>query len=146
VVSGIIYTVRTYGFCALYHGLLPTLLGSIPKAGIRFGLFAWLSELLRDSEGNLSIARLFLAGLAAGAIEALVVVVPVETVKTKCIQLKMPFLQGLREILIIEGISGIYHGVFATVLKQSSVSFDSVYALLPFMLHCGQPRLSILTR
>lgn len=120
--SGIIYTVRTHGFCALYQGLLPTLLGSIPKAGIRFGLFAWFSQLLGDSDGNLSIAMCFLAGLAAGAVEALVVVAPVETIKTKCIQLNMSFFQGLKEIILVEGIRGVYHGVFATVLKQSSVS------------------------
>lgn len=37
VVSGLTYTVRTTGFFSLYRGLAPTLLGSMPKAGIRFG-------------------------------------------------------------------------------------------------------------
>jgi len=124
MISGIVYTVREHGFSALYHGLSPTLLGSIPKAGIRFGLFAWFSALLSAWQGqNLSATAIyFLAGLGAGAIEALVVVTPVETIKTKCIQLNMSFLEGLREILILEGIRGIYHGLVPTVLKQGSVS------------------------
>ena len=37
VISGLTYTVRTTGFFSLYRGLAPTLLGSMPKAGIRFG-------------------------------------------------------------------------------------------------------------
>jgi len=124
MISGIVYTVREHGFSALYHGLSPTLLGSIPKAGIRFGLFAWFSALLSAWQGNnlSATAIYFLAGLGAGAIEALVVVTPVETIKTKCIQLNMSFLEGLREILILEGIRGIYHGLVPTVLKQGSVS------------------------
>ena len=124
MISGIVYTVKEHGFSALYHGLSPTLLGSIPKAGIRFGLFAWFSEVLNAWQGkNLSVTAIyFLAGLGAGAIEALVVVTPVETIKTKCIQLNMSFLEGVREILILEGIRGIYHGLVPTVLKQGSVS------------------------
>lgn len=37
MISGLTYTVRTTGFFSLYRGLAPTLLGSMPKAGIRFG-------------------------------------------------------------------------------------------------------------
>ena len=40
MVSGLTYTVQTTGFLSLYRGLAPTLVGSIPKAGIRFGLNA----------------------------------------------------------------------------------------------------------
>jgi solute carrier family 25 citrate transporter 1 len=112
---------------ALYHGLAPSLLGSIPKAGIRFGLDAWFGELLHDNEGNLSIGMYFFAGLAAGIVEALVIVAPVETIKTKCIELNMSFLRGMEEILVMEGISGIYRGVWATVLKQGSVSLSAAH-------------------
>ena len=120
--TGFVYIVKTYGFWALYRGLAPTLLGSIPKAGIRFGLDAWFGDLLRDDQGDLSIFKYFCAGLAAGVVEALIIVAPVETIKTKCIELNMSFISGLQEIILTEGIWGIYHGVFATVLKQGSVS------------------------
>eukprot|EP00977_Amphora_coffeiformis_P009238 scaffold2102_cov161-Amphora_coffeaeformis.AAC.22 len=118
--GGFVYTVRVYGFWALYGGLAPTLIGSIPKAGIRFGLDAWLNDLLRDDQGQTSAFSLFFAGVVAGVVEALVIVAPVETIKTKCIELNMSFVKGLREILVTEGIWGIYHGVLATVLKQGS--------------------------
>ncbi len=48
MISGLTYTVKTTGFMSLYRGLAPTLVGSIPKAGIRFGKkcfkcrFLWL--------------------------------------------------------------------------------------------------------
>lgn len=118
--DGFVYTVKTHGFFALYYGLTPTLIGAIPKVGIRFGCFALFSDLLRSDDGTLTMVMLFFAGLAAGAVEALLVVVPVETIKTKCIQLKMPLVEGLQQIFLLQGFRGMYHGVVATVMKQSS--------------------------
>lgn len=120
MVSGITYTVRTTGFFSLYRGLAPTLIGSVPKAGIRFGLNAVIKEKMRDKDGKLTPGKNFIAGLAAGVSEALVVVAPVETVKTKCIELNMSFFSGLKHILKSEGIGGIYKGAAATALKQGS--------------------------
>lgn len=68
--SGLIYTVQTTGFLSLYRGLAPTLIGSVPKAGIRFGLNAVIKESLRDKNGNLTPAKNFVAGLGAGVAEA----------------------------------------------------------------------------
>ena len=50
----------------------------------------------------------------------MVIVAPVETVKTKCIELNQPFVQGFKHILKNEGISGVYQGAIATALKQGS--------------------------
>eukprot|EP01036_Dinobryon_divergens_P046610 gene46610-62341_t len=44
IVSGLLYTTRTTGFLSLYNGLGVTLIGSIPKAGIRFGANAWCKK------------------------------------------------------------------------------------------------------
>lgn len=120
MVSGLRYTVQTTGFWSLYRGLAPTLLGSIPKAGIRFGLNAVIKDRLKDKNGNLTPAKHFLAGLGAGVSEAILVVAPVETVKTKCIELNMPFAKGFKHILTTEGIGGIYQGAAATAMKQGS--------------------------
>jgi len=120
MVSGLAYTVRTNGFFGLYRGLAPTLIGSIPKAGIRFGGVSFLREVQRDERGNLSVAANFFAGLGAGVTEALVIVAPVETVKTKVIELNMPFVDGLKHILRNEGIAGVYQGATATAMKQGS--------------------------
>lgn len=112
MVGGLTYTVRTTGFFSLYRGLAPTLVGSIPKAGIRFGLNSVIKDMLRDKDtGKLTPAKNFLAGLGAGVTEAIVIVAPVETVKTKVIELNKPFLAGMKHIIKTEGIGGVYQGV-----------------------------------
>ena len=117
MISGLTYTVRNTGFLSLYRGLAPTLIGSIPKAGIRFGLNSVIKEQLRDSQGNLSPGKNFLAGLGAGVAEALIIVAPVETVKTKVIELNMAFLPGFKHILQTQGLSGVYQGVSYRILN-----------------------------
>ena len=109
------------GFFGLYRGLLPTLIGSIPKAGIRFGLNAQFKEILRDKKtGKLSPAGSFVSGMGAGVSEAIIIVAPVETIKTKCIDMNKSFLDGMKTILAKDGIKGIYQGAGATALKQGS--------------------------
>jgi len=120
IVSGISHTVKSTGFLSLYRGLTPTLLGSIPKAGIRFGLNAIFKDNLRDKDGKLTPGKNFIAGLGAGVSEALLIVAPVETVKTKCIELNMAVGSGMKHILKTEGIAGVYQGAGATALKQGS--------------------------
>ena len=120
MIGGLRYTIQTTGFFSLYRGLTPSLLGSIPKAGIRFGLNSKIKEELRDKDGTLTPAKNFLAGLGAGVCEALIIVAPVETVKTKCIELNMSFLGGFQHILKTQGIGGVYQGSIATALKQGS--------------------------
>ncbi|GMH92611.1 hypothetical protein TrVE_jg14120 [Triparma verrucosa] len=118
--SGFKWTIKNNGFLGLYRGLAPTLIGSIPKAGIRFSLNAEIKGRLRDSNGALTPSKNFLAGLGAGVSEALIIVAPVETVKTKCIDMNVPFLSGMKTILKNEGISGVYQGAAATAMKQGS--------------------------
>eukprot|EP00545_Synedropsis_sp_CCMP1620_P003044 CAMPEP_0119023690 /NCGR_PEP_ID=MMETSP1176-20130426/30440_1 /TAXON_ID=265551 /ORGANISM="Synedropsis recta cf, Strain CCMP1620" /LENGTH=280 /DNA_ID=CAMNT_0006978799 /DNA_START=55 /DNA_END=897 /DNA_ORIENTATION=+ len=121
MISGLTYTVKETGFFSLYRGLAPTLIGSVPKAGIRFGLNAVIKDKLRDKEtGKLTVGKNFVAGLGAGVTEALLVVAPVETVKTKCIELNKPFLEGFRYIVKTEGMGGVYQGAAATAMKQGS--------------------------
>jgi len=120
MISGLSYYVRTTGFFSLYRGLAPTLIGSIPKAGIRFGLNALIKDALRDKDGKLTPGKNFIAGLGAGVAEALIIVAPVETVKTKCIELNQPFVSGFKHILQTEGAAGVYKGGVATALKQGS--------------------------
>lgn len=120
MISGLSYTIKTTGFFSLYRGLAPTLLGSIPKAGIRFGLNSVIKEKLRDKDGKLTPGKNFVAGLGAGVSEALLIVAPVETVKTKCIELDKAFGEGFKFIIRNEGIGGVYQGAIATALKQGS--------------------------
>ena len=96
---------------SLYRGLAPTLIGSMPKAGIRFGLNSVIKDKLRDKDGKLTAGKNFVAGLGAGVSEALLVVAPVETVKTKVIELNMSFVEGLKYIIKTDGFGGVYQGV-----------------------------------
>jgi solute carrier family 25 citrate transporter 1 len=105
---------------SLYRGLAPTLIGSVPKAGTRFGLNALFKENLKDKDGKISMSKHFVAGLGAGVAEALIIVAPVETVKTKCIEMNEPFVKGIKHIIKVEGFAGIYKGATATALKQGS--------------------------
>lgn len=75
VVSGLVYTVRTTGFLSLYNGLGVTLVGSVPKAGIRFGGNSYCKSLLADKNGKLTMGSQFLAGMGAGTVEAIFAVV-----------------------------------------------------------------------
>lgn len=121
VYSGLVYTVRTTGFFSLYNGLGVTLVGSIPKAGIRFGANAYCKQLLSDGKGGkLNMGQQFLAGMGAGTIEAIFAVTPMETIKTKLIQTNQGLISGVSSILKESGVRGLYQGVVATILKQSS--------------------------
>lgn len=119
IIGGLRHTVKATGFMSLYRGLLPTLLGSMPKAGIRFGGNAYFREKL-TGDGKLTMGITFLAGLMAGGTEAALTVTPVETVKTKCIQMNKPFFEGVKHIIATDGLPGLYKGLLPTMLKQGS--------------------------
>lgn len=122
MISGLTYTVRTTGFLSLYNGLGVTLLFSVPKAGIRFGANAWCKDMLKNDQnkGKLGMAEQFLAGVGAGTIEAIFAVTPMETIKTKLIEKNLGLVSGVRAIVSESGVMGLYQGLFATILKQSS--------------------------
>lgn len=120
-------TVKDHGFFGLYRGLSSLLIGSIPKAGVRFLAFEQFKNAFSDSKGKISAAGTFFAGLGAGMTEAVVVVCPMETVKVKLIHDQMQpnpkykgLIDGVSQIIKKEGISGIYKGLTATILKQGS--------------------------
>jgi len=124
-----IMTIREHGPLGLYRGLSTLVIGSAPKVAVRFTGFERAKRYLQDENGKLSPGRSMLAGLFAGACEAVFAVTPMETIKTKFIHdLNSPpdqrkykgLIHGVRTIISQEGISGIYKGLFPTVLKQST--------------------------
>ncbi|KAJ0412778.1 hypothetical protein ATCC90586_002408 [Pythium insidiosum] len=119
MLGGFQYHLRTGGVISLYRGLAPVLVGSIPKAGIRFGTFDFFKHRFAGKHGETPLRNLA-AGMLAGAIEATVATTPIETLKTKLISANAGVWQGTKMILANEGIRGLYQGLFATVLKQSS--------------------------
>nr|XP_023688047.1 tricarboxylate transport protein, mitochondrial [Paramormyrops kingsleyae] len=120
-------TVQGHGVRGLYRGLSSLLYGSIPKAAVRFGMFEFLSNQMRDEAGKLDSTQGLICGLGAGVAEAVVVVCPMETVKVKFIHDQTSanpkyrgFFHGVREIVRTQGLRGTYQGLTATVLKQGS--------------------------
>jgi len=120
-------TVKDHGVKGLYRGLSVLIYGSVPKSAVRFGTFESLKKRSVDERGNLSPSKRLLCGLGAGICEAIFAVTPMETVKVKFIndqQSANPkfkgFLHGVREIIKMHGIGGVYQGVTATIMKQGS--------------------------
>jgi len=120
-------TVQERGFFGLYRGLSVLLYGSIPKSAVRFGGFEQIKLYLVDEHGNLSGSGKLIAGLGAGVLEAVFAVTPMETVKVKFINDQRSanpkfkgFAHGVGMIVKQEGLSGVYKGVTATIMKQGS--------------------------
>uniref|UniRef100_A0AAR2LPY6 Uncharacterized protein n=1 Tax=Pygocentrus nattereri TaxID=42514 RepID=A0AAR2LPY6_PYGNA len=127
IVDCVKQTVQSHGVKGLYRGLSSLLYGSIPKAAVRFGVFEFLSNKMRDEDGKLDSTRGLICGLGAGVAEAVVVVCPMETIKVKFIHDQTSanpkyrgFFHGVREIVRTQGLKGTYQGLTATVLKQGS--------------------------
>lgn len=120
-------TVQRNGVLGLYTGLSPLFYMSIPKVAVRFFAFEESKKLLSGNDGKLSTGRRFLAGLSAGVCEAIFAVTPMETIKVKFIhdqRQEKPkykgFIHGVSSIVKEQGFSGIYKGLFPTIIKQGS--------------------------
>ena len=126
VVDCAVKIARERGPLALYKGVSTLVVGSIPKAAVRFAAFSQLRRLLSDESGVMTPSRNLLAGLGAGVTEAIVAVTPTEAIKTKLIadqNLPHPRYRGLihgTSTMIREGgISAIYAGLVPTICKQA---------------------------
>eukprot|EP00591_Stephanopyxis_turris_P002914 CAMPEP_0195526010 /NCGR_PEP_ID=MMETSP0794_2-20130614/26810_1 /TAXON_ID=515487 /ORGANISM="Stephanopyxis turris, Strain CCMP 815" /LENGTH=291 /DNA_ID=CAMNT_0040656609 /DNA_START=97 /DNA_END=972 /DNA_ORIENTATION=+ len=112
--------IRSQGVISLYRGLVPIVLGSMPKAGIRFGGYTLAANQLQDANGKMGSLQSVMAGIMAGSLEATFAVTPLETLKTRLINKNLPFVSGTANILRTEGIGGIYKGLVPTIAKQSA--------------------------
>ncbi len=123
--SGVAWeAIRKQGFLTLYRGYSSLLFFTIPKNIVRFGTYTFLKQNVFKEQNRLYT---MLCGLTAGAIEAALVVTPMETFKVRLIHDKfMPTQQyrnlfhGIATIFKKEGFAGCYKGFLPTVLKQSS--------------------------
>jgi len=126
-------TVAQRGPTGLYRGLSVLLVGSIPKAAVRFGAQQWASNKIQQGcfganfAATNPLATSLLSGLFAGFSEAILAVCPMETVKVKFIhdmnQAKPQYrglMHGMRTIIAQEGFRGCYKGLSATLAKQGS--------------------------
>ncbi|RKP06499.1 mitochondrial carrier domain-containing protein [Thamnocephalis sphaerospora] len=140
--------VRQHGVFSIYRGLSAMIIGTASKAAIRFVSFERFKSLLVDEQGRLSGPRAMLAGMGAGICEAVLVVTPSETIKTKFIHdqnLAQPKYRGLfhgvATIIRTEGPLGVYRGLFPVVARQGAnqaVRF-SVYSTLKQWVQARHP-------
>jgi len=138
--------VRNEGVLSLYKGLIPFAGNLVTKYCVRYGVNFQLRAIIcgKDAAKTTYLQNL-LAGLAAGMIEAIVIVTPFEVVKTR--------LQGQRgritgaaakklkyrgpahavyRIVRKEGLKGLWKGLSPTMVRQSSnqAAMFSTYSLL----------------
>ncbi|KAH8551522.1 mitochondrial carrier domain-containing protein [Umbelopsis sp. PMI_123] len=135
----LVKTIRTHGITAVYTGMSALVIGNAAKAGVRFLAYDKIADALRDKDGKLTGSRNLLAGLCAGMTEAILVVTPSETIKTKLIHDKNSsnpqykgLIHGTSSIIKNEGLGGVYRGLFPVMMRQganSAVRFTSYTTL-----------------
>jgi solute carrier family 25 citrate transporter 1 len=93
----------------------------MPKNSVRFGAFEFAQTSLWSKKSS---TNTFMCGLFAGTAEAVAVVTPQETLKTKLIHDKLSatpqyknIISGIVTITKETGVRGLYQGVVPTVLK-----------------------------
>uniref|UniRef100_A0A7S2HH19 Mitochondrial carrier protein n=1 Tax=Helicotheca tamesis TaxID=374047 RepID=A0A7S2HH19_9STRA len=140
--------IQREGFFSLYKGLTAVYTGIIPKMAIRFLSFEQYREHLHSLQGysmkeGFAPSTTFLAGLASGLTEAVLVVTPAEVCKIRMQsqyhslldpqQMKhrkyTNVVQTAVTIVREEGIGALYKGVVPTMMRQGcnqAVNF-SVY-------------------
>jgi len=126
--------VKQGGVTSLYKGLTAVQCGIVPKMAIRFSSFEHFKLTLADSEGHVSFAKTFLAGIMAGTTEALMIVTPAEVCKIR-IQSQYHSMMDPAQLinakyrnapqtalLVIreEGPAALWKGAGPTVLRQAS--------------------------
>ncbi|KAI8872802.1 mitochondrial tricarboxylate transporter [Ramicandelaber brevisporus] len=131
-VDCIVQTVRTRGVLGLYDGLSALVIGTAAKAAVRFATYDSIKNMLADPEtGKLTKTRSMLAGLGAGMTEAVLVVTPTETIKTKIIhdaarskaERRFKGLgHAVTTIVREEGPRGVYRGLGPVMARQGANS------------------------
>ncbi|KAI9029001.1 mitochondrial carrier domain-containing protein [Phycomyces nitens] len=124
--------VKNESFWGLYKGLGAVVSGIVPKMAIRFSSFELYKSWMADSAGNVSTTAVFLAGLAAGTTEAIVVVGPMDLIKIRlqaqrhsmADPMDIPKYRNAPHaaftIVREEGFRALYKGVGLTALRQAT--------------------------
>lgn len=96
------------------------LIGCPAQGAVRFSILDSVKRQLADENGKTGRAAGLVAGLCAGVVEAVFVVTPVETIKTRLVDSGKGIVGTAQYVLEREGIRGIYKGVGATIAKSAS--------------------------
>lgn len=120
----ITYTIKNSGPFGLYKGYPLMLYAGAPKAYVRFGIFEYLTQNVFTTK---SVLYTTLWGGIAGALEGLIVHVPVENWKIKLIhdRFKTPpqyknMFHGIYMVAKEKGFNGLTCGTIITMIKEGS--------------------------
>lgn len=115
------------GIRGLYAGAAPLIVGSSAKQAARWTAYTAVANKFKDENGKIGLGYNMLAGVCAGASEAILAVTPMETIKTRVADAQRTgsgayrgSLDATIKIIKSEGPLGIYRGVVPTILKQST--------------------------
>ncbi|KAI9040566.1 mitochondrial carrier [Aspergillus affinis] len=127
LISLLTSTIRNHGLRTLYTGSGVFCASNASKSAIRFFAFDSARKAMpTDAQGKVTPLGNMCAGLVAGVAEAVVVVTPGETIKTRMIDDRAgprhyrSTAHGIGSILSQEGPAGLYRGVVPVTLKQSA--------------------------
>eukprot|EP00468_Gymnochlora_sp_CCMP2014_P009296 CAMPEP_0167749204 /NCGR_PEP_ID=MMETSP0110_2-20121227/5270_1 /TAXON_ID=629695 /ORGANISM="Gymnochlora sp., Strain CCMP2014" /LENGTH=268 /DNA_ID=CAMNT_0007634317 /DNA_START=99 /DNA_END=905 /DNA_ORIENTATION=+ len=129
IVNTLRYVVANKGIRGLFYGLNIQVIQTTGKVAIRFSSFEKAKIMYEGIPG-----QVFLAGCTAGAAEAALWITPCERLKVlkqAQVSVKSPlhtgWLSSLALILKEQGLSGLYRGLAATVLRNgASIGFRMV--------------------
>ncbi|CAG7921767.1 unnamed protein product [Penicillium olsonii] len=136
-------TIKDHGIRTFYTGSGAFCISNASKSAIRFFTFDSVRKSMPvDASGKVTPVGNMCAGMMAGVAEAVAVVTPGETIKTKMIddragpRLYRSTGHGIVSIVARDGLAGIYRGVVPVTLKQSAnamVRFTNYNMLLGWM-------------
>lgn len=140
-------TVKRHGFRGLYRGVSSNLVFGFPRSAVRFGVYQAVLDALHAAPGPAPTNAVFAAGLVAGVVESVTVLVPMNTISVRLIadnNAAVPRFRGLvhaiRELVATEGFRAVYAAPGPTLIKNAcnaSVRF-SLYTEIHGWLSRGQ--------
>ena len=111
--------VYNYGIKSLYKGINASLAQVGGKAAIRFTVYDYINNLLRDNNGYICNQKKLISGLMAGTIESIVWTAPTERIKILQ-QKNSKYTFNTLKIINMYGFKGLYIGTIPTIIKQST--------------------------
>lgn len=145
---------RNGGVMGLYRGFLATVIRETPSYGVYFASFEWLRRSFETEDASIGNLKLMLAGGLSG-IAAWISTYPMDVIKTRLqaqswpiektryatpASTSMTIRKCYRNILKNEGISGLFKGITATLVRAfptNAVIFTTYALTKRWLEECG---------
>ncbi|QRV82490.1 mitochondrial carrier protein [Ceratobasidium sp. AG-Ba] len=124
------------GIRGLYRGLVPTAMGVAPYVGINFAAYERLRQIITPEGGDYGAPRKLLCGALAGSISQ-TLTYPFDVLRRKMQVVGMSngmlgykyngAIDALRTIVRVEGMAGLYRGLWPNLLKVAPSIATSFY-------------------